>query len=100
MGIRIRVSIRCSDRPPQSIWRICEDPSGIDGMFDFSFADTDDGGTRLTVRAAYALPGSVLGQRINRLTIEQKNERDLQDGLLSLKALVEGERSPRTVTDQ
>ncbi|MCC6803382.1 MAG: SRPBCC family protein [Anaerolineae bacterium] len=68
--------------------------SGIDGMFDFSLADTADGGTRLTVRAAYALPGSVLGQRINRLTIEQKNERDLHEGLLNLKALLENEKHP------
>lgn len=68
--------------------------SGIDGMFDFSLSDTGDGGTRLTVRAAYALPGSVLGQRINSLTIEQKNERDLQEGLLRLKALLEDGAPP------
>lgn len=68
--------------------------SGIDGMFDFTLAETDDGGTRLTVRVAYALPGSVLGQRINRFTIDQKNERDLLDGLHSLKALVENENQP------
>lgn len=64
--------------------------SGIDGMFDFSLAEID-GGTRLTVRVAYSLPGSVLGQRINRLTIEQKNERDLQEGLLRLKSILEND---------
>jgi uncharacterized membrane protein len=64
--------------------------SGIDSMFDFSFAPTG-GGTCLTIRVAYTLPGSVLGQLLNRLTIEQKNERDLQEGLKNLKKLVESE---------
>jgi hypothetical protein len=40
---------------------------------------------------AYTLPGSVLGQRINQHTIEQQNERDLRDGLETLKGLVERE---------
>jgi uncharacterized membrane protein len=65
--------------------------SGIDSMFEFGFAPTDTG-TRLTLRVAYNLPGSVLGQLLNRLTIEQKNERDLIAALAKLKALVERER--------
>ena len=63
--------------------------SGIDSMFDFSFTPLDGAGTRLTVRVAYALPGSMLGQRLNRHTIEQKNERDLEQGLARLKVLIE-----------
>jgi uncharacterized membrane protein len=65
--------------------------SGIDSMFDFSFVPVNGGSTRLTLRVAYSLPGSVLGQLLNRLTIEQKNERDLNQGLHNLKALVESE---------
>jgi uncharacterized membrane protein len=65
--------------------------SGIDSMFDFSFVPVNGGSTRLTLRVAYTLPGSVLGQLLNRLTIEQKNERDLNQGLHNLKALVESE---------
>jgi uncharacterized membrane protein len=64
--------------------------SGINGMFDFTLAQTETG-TRLTVLMAYTLPGSVLGQRINQHTIEQQNERDLRDGLETLKGLVERE---------
>ncbi len=64
--------------------------SGIDSMFDFSFSPSTSG-THLTIRVAYTLPGSVLGQLLNRLTIEQKNERDLREGLLKLKTLVESE---------
>ena len=65
--------------------------SGIDSMFDFGFAPIDADNTRLTLRVAYNLPGSVLGQLLNRLTIEQKNERDLHQGLHNLKTLVESE---------
>lgn len=66
--------------------------SGIDSMFDFSFTPTETG-TRLNVRIAYSLPGSVLGQLLNRLTIEQKNERDLVTALHNLKQIVERERA-------
>jgi uncharacterized membrane protein len=62
--------------------------SGIDSLFEFHFVPVD-GGTELSVRVEYALPGSVLGQLLNRLTIEQRNERDLTDGLQNLKQIVE-----------
>ena len=64
--------------------------SGLDSMFEFEFA-LSGSGTRLTVRIAYALPGSVLGQLLNRLTIEQQNEQDLFESLKRLKSLVESE---------
>ncbi len=67
--------------------------SGIDCMFEFGFIPTETG-TTVTVRVAYSLPGSVLGQVLNRLTIEQKNERDLITALETLKALVEEEEAP------
>ncbi len=89
MGIRIKGEhqvLQC-DAPAHLVVRTL---SGIDSMFDFSLAAID-GGTRLTVRVAYALPGSMLGQRLNRHSMEQKNERDLAEGLDNLKALVEAE---------
>lgn len=64
--------------------------SGIDSAFEFTFAPMD-GGTELTVRVEYTLPGSVLGQLLNRLAIEQRNERDLVEGLQNLKQIVEAE---------
>ncbi|MBZ0277340.1 MAG: SRPBCC family protein [Anaerolineae bacterium] len=63
--------------------------SGIDSAFEFFFQPDDDG-TRLTVRVNYRLPGSVIGQLLNRVIIEQKNESDLNDALHTLKSLLEG----------
>jgi uncharacterized membrane protein len=64
--------------------------SGIDSAFEFTFTPSDSG-TELTVRVEYTLPGSVLGQLLNRLAIEQRNERDLAEGLQNLKQIVEAE---------
>ncbi len=92
MGIRIKGEhqvLQC-EAPAHLVIKTL---SGIDGMFDFALAATETG-TRLTVLMAYTLPGSVLGQRINRHTIEQQNERDLRDGLERLKALLEAEPAP------
>src|SRR5690606_13988266 len=64
--------------------------SGIDSAFEFTFTPVD-GGTELNVRVEYTLPGSVLGQLLNRLAIEQRNEHDLAEGLQNLKKIVETE---------
>lgn len=69
--------------------------SGIDSMFEFTFAPVD-GGTELTVRVDYALPGSVLGQLVNRPAIEQHNERDLIESLYNLKQMLEGGETPQS----
>jgi uncharacterized membrane protein len=65
--------------------------SGIDSTFEFLFQSKGDA-TILTIRVDYKLPGSVLGQLLNKLVIEQKNEADLRDGLANLKAIVEREK--------
>lgn len=62
--------------------------SGIDCIIEYFFVGMD-GGTEVTLRFDYSLPGSVLGHMLNRLTIEQRNERDLAEGLLNLKHLLE-----------
>lgn len=66
--------------------------SGIDSAFDFRLMPTERG-TRLRLRVQYRLPGSVLGQLMNRTAIEQKNERDLHQGLDNLKLIFEGQAS-------
>ncbi len=66
-----------------------ETTSGIDSAFDFHFAPIP-AGTRLTIRVEYALPGSIVGQLMNRVIIEERNLRDLQEGLRNLKAIAEG----------
>lgn len=63
--------------------------SGIDSAFDFHFAPTP-AGTRLTIRVDYTLPGSIVGQLMNRVIIEERNLKDLQEGLRNLKAIAEG----------
>lgn len=81
---------------------VCEAPqhlvvrtvSGIDSMFDFSLVGLADDTTRLTVRVAYTLPGSVLGHLINRRTIEQENEQVVVESLNNLKTLIEAEAAP------
>jgi uncharacterized membrane protein len=64
--------------------------SGIDSTFEFIFAPSGSG-TNLTIRVDYRLPGSVIGQLLNKLVIEQKNENDLREGLANLKAILERE---------
>jgi uncharacterized membrane protein len=64
--------------------------SGIDSTFDFEFQPDDDG-TLLTIRVDYSLPGSVIGQLMNRVFIEERNLADLQEGLQNLKRIVETE---------
>jgi len=66
--------------------------SGIDSAFEFIFQPTNNG-TNLTIRVDYKLPGSVLGQLLNKLVIEKKNEDDLRQGLANLKAIVERENA-------
>ena len=65
--------------------------SGIASAFDFRFDSRSDSQTRLTIAVDYRLPGSVVGQLMNRLVIEEKNVKDLQEGLRNLKALAEAE---------
>jgi coenzyme Q-binding protein COQ10 len=64
--------------------------SGIDSEFEFFF-QSHGSGTLLTIRVNYNLPGSVIGQLLNKMVIEKKNEDDLRDGLANLKAILENE---------
>ncbi|HVU13809.1 MAG TPA: SRPBCC family protein [Phototrophicaceae bacterium] len=93
MGIRIKGETQVLQMDGQSRL-VVKTISGIDSMYDYRFAPLDGGGTLLTVRVAYALPGSVLGQLLNRHTMEQKYEHDLERGLQTLKALIEAEAQP------
>jgi uncharacterized membrane protein len=64
--------------------------SGIDSSFDFTFQPSASG-TKLTIRVDYTMPGSVLGQLLNKIAIEDKNKRDLEEGLQNLKRIIESE---------
>lgn len=67
--------------------------SGIEATFEFWFEGLPDDpeSTRVTIMVDYALPGAMLGKLLNRLTMEQKNERDLNQALVLLKALIESQ---------
>lgn len=89
MGVKIKGEHEVLDMTENQHLRV-KTISGIDSQFDFHFSPTDYG-TNLTIRVDYTLPGSVLGQLLNRLAIEKKNEQDLEEGLQNLKSIVENE---------
>ena len=64
--------------------------SGLDSTFIFTFAPKNNG-THLTIEVDYELPGSILGKLLNKLVVEERNERDLEVGLQNLKAMAEAE---------
>lgn len=89
MGIKIKGEHQVMAFTPNHHLRV-KTISGIDSTFDFSFSAAPMG-TRLLIRVDYKLPGSLMGQLINRLAFENKNAEDLQQGLQNLKALLEQE---------
>lgn len=97
LGIKIKGEHKVLEMT-ENAYLLVKTTTGIDSTFEFIFEPLDaqitDTGesvamTRLTISVDYALPGSVLGQLLNRLTMEQKNERDLHEALINLKALIE-----------
>lgn len=51
-----------------------------------------DGGSRVEIEADYDLPGGILGDVLDRMYVEQRNERELEASLQNLKAFVEAGR--------
>jgi uncharacterized membrane protein len=87
MGVPIKGEHKVIEMTPNR-HLIVKTISGIDSTFDFTFMPVN-GSTNLTIRVDYTMPGSVLGQLLNKLIIEEKNERDLLDGLHNLKQILE-----------
>jgi uncharacterized membrane protein len=88
MGVVIRGEHEVMEMTPGAHLKV-QTISGIDSTFDFHFELVGEGATRLVVRVDYTLPGSFLGQMLNRLVIEKKNEEDLAQGLKNLKSILE-----------
>jgi uncharacterized membrane protein len=63
--------------------------SGIDSTFDFKFEPLGDESTKLTITVDYQLPGSVIGQLVNKVLIEKENTKNLEIGLENLKGILE-----------
>ncbi len=89
MGVKIKGEHRVEEMS-RNRRLVVKTTSGIDSKFDFSFEPEGDG-TRLTIKVEYSLPGSVLGQLLNKALIEKQNIRDLEKGLENLKSILEGE---------
>lgn len=89
----MNVSIRGEHQVTQlaeNQYLVVETISGIDSRFHFYFEPVAQG-TSVRIKVDYSLPGSVIGQLMNRVMIEDKNIKDLQDGLANLKKIVERE---------
>ncbi len=67
--------------------------SGIDSTFDFSFEPLGDEETKLTIAVEYSLPGSIIGQIVNKAIVEGENAKNLDKALANLKALLEEEHA-------
>jgi uncharacterized membrane protein len=89
MGVKIRGDHKVQEMRRDEYMRV-KTISGIDSQFEFFF-QPHGSGTYLTIRVNYSLPGSVIGQLLNKMVIEKKNEDDLRDGLANLKAIMENE---------
>ncbi|MCU0498239.1 MAG: SRPBCC family protein [Anaerolineae bacterium] len=89
MGVRIKGEHRVMEYV-ENQHLLVKTISGIDASFGFSFQRLGPE-TQVTVRVNYSLPGAILGQLFNRLTIEQRNHDDLVIGLKNLKKIIESE---------
>jgi uncharacterized membrane protein len=65
--------------------------SGLDSSFHFQFEPAGANATRLTITVDYQLPGSIVGQLLNKAVIEGENAKNLEKGLENLKRIVEEE---------
>lgn len=66
------------------------EPKNFDPMdFHYTF-DEKDGQTVVTAVAEYTIPGSYLGQILDKLFVERQNTKDVEAGLVRLKAMAEG----------
>lgn len=52
-----------------------------------------EGGSRVEFDVDYDLPGSFLGEALDRLYVERRNEREAEHSLQNLKDLVEGQQT-------
>jgi uncharacterized membrane protein len=91
LGIRIKGEHSVADMV-ENRHLLVKTISGIEATFDFTFAALKTDKTLLTLRVNYAMPGTILGQLLNRMTIERRNADDLEQGLTNLKQMIEGAR--------
>jgi len=57
--------------------------------FEYTFEE-NDGQTVVTAAVDYTIPGSYLGQILDKLFVERQNAKDIEEGLVRLKGMAEG----------
>ncbi|HEX2618775.1 MAG TPA: SRPBCC family protein [Phototrophicaceae bacterium] len=91
VGIRIKGEHRVMDMV-ENRHLLVKTISGIEADFDFTFAALGDNRTQFTIHVNYGLPGTILGQLLNRMMIERRNSDELEQGLRNLKKMLESAR--------
>ena len=54
-----------------------------------------NGGSRVELKLDYELPGGVIGDTLNKMYVERRNEREAENALQNLKELLEGQQARR-----
>jgi uncharacterized protein YndB with AHSA1/START domain len=89
-GVSLPTTWKCVEcEPPRSVAYEATSPGGGSLTMQQVVVPTD-GGSRVELVVDYELPGSFLGQLLDRLYVERRNEREAQHSLENLKDLAEG----------
>ena len=90
-GLKIEGVATTVEYDPETMnhhWQL--EPANMDVMdFWYNF-DKGEGQTTVTARVDYTIPGSYLGQILDKLFVERQNAKDIEDGLSRLKEMAEG----------
>lgn len=65
------------------------EPSDMEPMDFWYTFDEDDGRTMVNARVEYTIPGSFLGQILDKVYVERQNSKDLENNLARLKSMAE-----------
>lgn len=89
-GVGVATTLAYEDETMAHHWHVEPTGAGIPFECWFTF-DEQDGKTTVTQRTEYTLPGSYLGQAVDKLFVERQNAKDMAQQLANLKALVEAD---------
>lgn len=89
-GLKLPTTWKCTEcDPPRSVAYEATS-SGGGSLTMRQVVVPTDGGSRVELVVDYELPGSFLGELLDRLYVERRNEREAQHSLENLKDLIEG----------
>ncbi len=89
-GLSLPTTWRCTEcDPPRLVAYEAESPGGGSLTMRQVVVPTD-GGSRVELVVDYELPGSFLGELLDRVYVERRNQREAQHSLENLKDLLEG----------